>query len=825
MSNVIQARVNRVWRDPKGSSFAIARITHNGHTVAMKGDIGFVEVGQNYEFHLDGPIKEGRDDWGPEAKVRRCVPVYDTSGRDILIQFLVRRAGQINRVLAGRVVDHFGTEELIQILNTDPGRISEVDGIGSIRTDSLSSAWKDHQQEVELLQGAAKIGLDIAPIMLLLDKLRVQSKELDSESQSQIVSQLLLEIRSDPYRYYYTGKSTISNMDGLYYYLSGLNGDTRASSSDLRCEAFVVHAIQELRAKTQSTAFSHADLITAADSALAAHGKFPDRPTASFAVDRALSGGDTLRYVAQHNFDGAVFYGLSKDLANDYTSFSFVQRVIKSRLTDRVVLPNGTQMGPGEFVNLSDHHADLLQSYDVLESACTVQPEFNLSDTQKKAVVYMLVHPFALLLGPPGSGKSAILRRLCDFLDMTACSMALMAPTGKAALRMIQATGRPATTIHKALGMTLEDKPASLEPPASVMIVDEASMLGSGMFGCLCHCVLDYNDQIRNGIKLWLVGDPDQLPSVDAGNVLHDLLHEVGFDEIRVPVVRLTEIFRQAEGSGISLAAQSLRPGVMTHYTVSGNDVEEITGDTNQLVDQALTRAVKMGLHLPGEITSWRQMSSEQLQRLLRRMLVLSPMYANELGVDNLNKSFSLALQPLHGRGYADSSIDIKGLTLGVGDRVLATVNDPAGRYVNGSLGTITKISLEGKSKFAHIAFDDRDLMQNVAQVSDSSTEAAYDPEGAVILPGTSGDLVPGYALSVHKAQGAQADLIVFPVDAKMRKMLSWRLVYTAMTRASKHLMLHSSNHPCLHLVSRTDDTQKRETFLALFGTFEFTLE
>ena len=366
-----------------------------------------------------------------------------------------------------------------------------------------------------------------------------------------------------------------------------------------------------------------------------------------------------------------------------------------------------------------------------------------LAAQQVEAVVTAVTNKVTILTGGPGTGKTTTLRALLDLLDRGRFSAALAAPTGRAAKRLAEATDREAKTVHRLLEYNPgegfgrnEDNPID----ADMIVIDEASMLDLVLTNNLLKAIgLDSH--------LLLVGDIDQLPSVGAGDVLADLI-----DSGVTAVVRLQTIFRQAADSYIIHNAHRINAGQMPQTSAKANDFYIFIKDDPQetadlLVEIVKTRVPhKFGLDAMDDIQ------------------VLAPMYNGAVGVTRLNEVLQAALNPAGGRKIERR---LGGRIFRVGDKVMQTVNNYDKHVYNGDIGRITAL----------------DPIQQVITVNIDGAPTVYDFLEA-------DELIHAYAISVHKSQGAEYPCVVMPVVVQHYMMLQRNLLYTAVTRAKKLVIL-----------------------------------
>jgi exodeoxyribonuclease V alpha subunit len=383
-----------------------------------------------------------------------------------------------------------------------------------------------------------------------------------------------------------------------------------------------------------------------------------------------------------------------------------------------------------------------------LFSRLATEAGLTLNEGQQQAVRTALTRKITVLTGGPGTGKTTAVRTVIRLLEAKGFRHALAAPTGRAAKRLAEATGREAKTIHR----LLEFKPhrgrqfqRNEENPLEVdmAIVDEVSMLDLLLSNQLLKA-------IHPESHLLLVGDADQLPSVGAGSVLKDII-----DSGVVAVVRLDQIFRQEEGSLIVENAHRINRGeipafprnAVDFFLFPAQDAERAADLIVDLVQNRIPR--RFGFDPMGEIQ------------------VLSPLHRGAAGVAELNRRLQVALNP-PAAGKAEHR---RGAHLfRLGDRVMQIRNNYDKEVFNGDMGRI--VSLDPVNQVLVVRMDDRDVAYEFSEVD---------------------ELVQAYAISVHKSQGSEYRAVVVPVLTQHYMMLQRNLLYTAVTRARDLVVLVGS--------------------------------
>lgn len=375
--------------------------------------------------------------------------------------------------------------------------------------------------------------------------------------------------------------------------------------------------------------------------------------------------------------------------------------------------------------------------------AITLQTGIEYDEVQVAAIRQAVNSKVMVLTGGPGTGKTTTTQGIIAALKTMGYSILLAAPTGRAAKRMSEATGMEAKTIHRLLEYNPADgyKRNDENPlEGDVLIVDECSMIDILLMNNLVKA-------LPETMHLILVGDIDQLPSVGAGNVLRDII-----DSERVPVVRLTHIFRQAQTSRIVMSAHAINEGKFPDIS-NGKDTDFffIKNDDADAVATAIVDLVKnrlpKGYHMP-----------------LSKIQVLTPMQRGVVGSANLNLILQEALNP------TKEGLSRGGYNFRKGDRVMQIRNNYDKEVFNGDLGYIESVNQEDRTLMVN--FEERLVEYEVSELDELSL---------------------AYATTIHKAQGSEYPIVVMPVLMKHYVMLQRNLIYTGITRAKKVCVLIGS--------------------------------
>ncbi|QRN84577.1 ATP-dependent RecD-like DNA helicase (plasmid) [Chloroflexota bacterium] len=593
--------------------------------------------------------------------------------------------------MAHRIVQYFKTETL-EVIEKDSWRLREVPGIGPDRMEKIITAWEAQKQ--------------VNAIMIFLHSHKITTN-LAVKIFKTYGNDALAVLRENPYRLeqdiYGVGFKTADRIARDL----GLPADHPS-----RIEAGIAYVLE------QSQSDGHVFLPEAL---------LQEKATDLLGVDSGLFYGGVERLINEERIqrEPVVLKEGESDAetvdAIYLRAFLKAEKGVAARLRALLAVPVPTRQG--QFNLASD----------------------TLSEEQLTALEHTLQSPVSVLTGGPGTGKTTCMRALIELLEGWGVRYALASPTGRAAKRLTETTGRPASTIHRLLGYSpeggfrhYEKNPLAIE----FLVVDEASMLDL----LLTHQLLR---ALKPGTQVLLVGDVDQLPSVGAGDVLRDIIRS-GV----VPVSRLRTIYRQAGDSAIITNAHRINQGQMPEF--SGSELGDFFLFPADSADKAAEWVVDLVAHRVPTTFDLNAMTDVQ---------VLSPMYRGAAGVDALNQKLQATLNP-----PAKDKIEQKlaGGTFRVGDKVMQIRNNYDKDVYNGDIGLLTSINR---------------IDHTLTVRMDEMREVVYDFTEA-------DELVLAYAVSVHKAQGSEFPAVVMPVLTQHYVMLQRNLLYTGVTRAAQRCVL-----------------------------------
>ena len=398
---------------------------------------------------------------------------------------------------------------------------------------------------------------------------------------------------------------------------------------------------------------------------------------------------------------------------------------------------------------------------------------YALNKEQKDAINSALNYNFSVITGGPGTGKTTIIKAITKLYkhiyNLTNAelskSLVLLAPTGRASKRMSEQAGFPSYTIHRFLKWQKESNTFMInednKSDAKAVIIDEASMVDEEL---LYNLFLGLNETC----KIIMIGDYNQLPSVGAGQVLKDIIESQS-----VKVTYLEKLYRQDEASNINFFARDIIKGsIATDLFNTNDDLTFIECDENSLKDR-----------LNEFLMTYKDVSIYDLQ-------VLAPMYKGDNGIDNLNEYCKKILNTKKLKG----EITVNSVNFKEGDKVIGLVNNLDDNVFNGDIGEIIRVIGQGKKEIVC------DFDGNIARYESSNFD----------------DIRLGYVISIHKAQGSEFDIVILPILKSYNYMLYRKLIYTAVTRAKKKLIIIGELE-ALNKAIQTNRDENRKTLLKKF--------
>ncbi len=640
----------------------------------------------------------------------------------------------IGPMMAERMVAHFGVE-ILTIIEEQPGRLVEVHGLGPKRTRRIAEAWEEQKAIKEVMVFLSEVGV---------------STSIAARIYKRYAEDSISVVRSEPYR-------LASEVWGIGF----KTADTIAQAvgiphdSPERIKAGLQYTLSQA-ADNGHCYLPEPDLIRDAAKILEIDQQWIDPCLDELAAEEGV-----VREPVPARADVT-----SGSVAAVYlVPFHRAERSLAA--------------GIRHLLNASQERLPAFAAVDWQKALGWLRNRTgqHLAAGQQEAVKLALTNKVAVLTGGPGCGKSFTIRSVVELATAKKASLVLVAPTGRAAKRLAELTGHEASTVHRLLelqpgGDPRYDRDHPLD--ADLVVVDECSMMDVILANKLIKAVPE-------GAHLLLVGDVDQLPSVGAGEVLRDLL-----TANTIPRVRLTQIFRQAQQSGVVLNAHRINHGQPPQLT-GYRDFYWFTCDP----------AAESGLH-PAEETAKlvidivaRRIPAKFGLDPVRDVQVLTPMHRGPAGAGTLNALLQDALTPQRDgtpeKRYGDR-------VFRVGDKVIQLRNDytkgKAGVF-NGTVGTVIGMSLQE---------------QTLAVLTDEDEQIDYDFAEL-------DELAHAYAITIHRSQGSEYPAVVVPLTTSSWMMLQRNLLYTGVTRAKQLIVLVGSRRALAQAV-RTPGAGRRHTAL-----------
>ncbi|GAA4584917.1 ATP-dependent RecD-like DNA helicase [Planotetraspora phitsanulokensis] len=719
---VLEAVLERITYANEETGYTIARVaTERGgnELLTVVGPLLGAQVGESLRL-------TGR--WGSHPRYGRQFEVWSyTTVLPATIQGIQRYLGSglikgIGPKMAERIVDHFGTDTL-RVIEEEPARLVEVPGLGPKRTKMIGAAWEEQKIIKEVMIFLQGVGVSTSIAVRIFKQYGDESIDV---------------VRKEPYR---------------------------------------------LADDVWGIGFKTADTIA---QAVGIPHDSPERVKAGLRYTLSQAADDGHCYLPAPNLVADAVKIL--EVAPDLTSTCLDELVAEEGVV-REEVPVGEGSVPAVYL-VPFHRAELSlagtlrgllgSGHDRLKAFADVdwpaaldwlrgRTGSELAPEQAQAVRLALTEKVAVLTGGPGCGKSFTVRSVVTLARAKRAKVILAAPTGRAAKRLAELTGHEATTVHRLLqlrpgGDATFDRDNPLD--ADLVVVDEASMLDLLLANKLAKAVAP-------GAHLLFVGDVDQLPSVGAGEVLRDLLAAP-----EIPRVRLTQIFRQAQESGVVVNAHRVNTGQSPlvrdfpdFFLFPCEEPEEIASLTVDVVARRIP--AKFGLNPRRDVQ------------------VLAPMHRGAAGAGALNIALQEALTPSR-EGMPERRYG--GRVFRVGDKVTQLRNNydkGAAGVFNGTVGVVTGMSPE-ESKLTVLTDED----ENVDYSFDELDELAH-----------------AYAVSIHRSQGSEYPAVVIPLATSAWMMLQRNLLYTAITRAKKLVVIVGSRRALAQAV-RTKGAGRRHTGL-----------
>ena len=687
-TEVLAGLVERVTFHSTESGFCVLRVKARGHRelVTTTGHAAMISAGE--WVTASGEWINDRTH-GLQFRARFLKTSAPTSLDGIekyLGSGMIRGIGP---VYAKRMVKMFG-KDVFDLIEAEPARLREVEGIGPKRADKITSAWADQKVISEIMVFLHSHAVGTARAVRIFKTYGVDSVQVMSEN---------------PYR-------LARDIRGIGFRTADLIAEKLGieKTAMIRVRAGISYAL------TEAMGNGHCGL--------------PREELIPLAI-KLLEVPDDLIHtaIALEMSEGTVTVDTVGDMPCVFLSGLYhAEKGVADRLQNLIAGP----------LPWPDIDAD--KAIPWIEK----KTELTLGETQAEAIQLALRSKVMVITGGPGVGKTTIVNSILQILAAKAVKLLLCAPTGRAAKRMKEATGMEAKTIHR----MLEIDPKSFgfkrneESPldCDLLVIDESSMVDVSLMHALLKAVPDH-------AALLIVGDIDQLPSVGPGQVLADVIGSGA-----IPVVRLTEVFRQAAQSKIITSAHRINQGQLPDLTKPDGESDFYFVPAED-PDQAVTRILDM---VKNRIPKRFGLDP------IRDIQVLCPMNRGGVGARSLNIELQATLNP-----SGDNNVERFGSTFAPGDKVMQIENDYDKEVYNGDIGYVEGVDL-----------------------NEGELTASFDGRTVTYLFGELDTLVLAYAATIHKSQGSEYPAVVIPVLTQHYAMLQRNLLYTGITRGKRLVVI-----------------------------------
>lgn len=678
-------------------------------TITVTGS--FINPNTEDTYVLEGSYIE-HPRYGFQLKVNNYEKTMPTD-EDALIEFLssklIKGCGEKT---AKNIVDHFGSDA-INIIKEDPNRLYEIKGIKETTINKIYSSICSYTNADETLVYLKKLGFGINECSLLFNKYGDGIKEIINDSFYSLLDLV-----------------DFNKLDNIY--VNNFN-----PKSDERALACIIESVKSLDISTGDTYHYKDDIYTSFINKFRFDldkSKF-DKYLAKLIKDEDLIAEEDKIYLNTSYDDECIIanklFRISKNGIQDKISFSMLENDIK---TSNIIY----------------------------------------NDDQRNAIKTALNNPITIISGGPGVGKTtiinAIVRSYMTFYHITNMDalnkIALLAPTGRAAKKLAGSTLMPAYTIHRFLRWNKETDDFQVNEynpnMHQLVIVDEVSMLDNHLFASLLK-------GLTSAIKLVLVGDVFQLPSVGPGQILFDLINSDCF-----PFIFLKQIYRQSENSYIPYLARDIKAKDITDNLFERKD-------DYSFIDVDIQN-IKATIRKICEKTKEKNISESDIQ-------ILAPMYKGENGIDNLNYIMQDFFNP---KDESKKEITYGYVTYRENDKVLQQINNPDCNVFNGDIGFIKKIE-KVKDK----------VTKDVITIDFDGNMVEYNKEDLSMIK-------HAYAITIHKSQGSEFPHVIMPICHSYNKMLYNKLIYTGVSRAKKSLIVLGEKDSFINAINNDYSTNRQ---------------
>lgn len=724
MAEYLNGIVEAIVFKSEDTGYVVSKINLEKEIINAVGIVPFMKEGQNVKLKGEWVIHK---QFGKQFNIEEYEEILPDSIKGIERYLSTGIVKGIGPITAKRLVERF-KEKTLEVLDNDIDKIKGVEGIGQKKFEIIKESYNEQKELKDIILYFQGHGMTTNQCIKVYKAFGANARDI---------------VANNPY-------ILSDEITGIGF----ITADRIAKSigieptSQFRIQSGIIYILNQF-SSSGNTYMPKDELVKETIKLLGATNELVDGALYNLTVDSR---------VKVEKIDGveSVFA-----LPYYYCELGVTNRIITLSLE-----------------NFRSINADVEFEVGVFEK----KNNMKFADSQKEAIVGAFENGIEIITGGPGTGKTTIIKAIIEIYENNNMKVVLGAPTGRAAKRMSESTGREAKTIHRLLEMGVNDdgksyyKRGENEPlEADVIIIDEASMIDVMLMNSLLKA-------IKLGTRLIIVGDVDQLPSVGAGNVLKDLI-ESNF----IKVVRLRDIFRQGQESLIVVNAHKINNGEMPvlnrrdgdFFFENKEDVNEILRTIIDLINR----------RLPNYNKKWDN---------FRDIQILTPTRKGALGVQNLNNQLQEVLNP---KAKNKKEKELKEVIFREGDKVMQTKNNYSLKWVringdgdnegvgvfNGDMGYIESINDEEK---------------NITVIFDDERRVVYD---YVYLD----ELELAYAITIHKSQGSEFKVIITPAFMGSPFLMNKNLLYTAITRAKELVVVVGLPKALQYMVTNTRSVER----------------
>ena len=721
---ILEGLVEAIIFKSDDSGYIVAKITANKELVTIVGIMPLIKEGQQIEVKGNWI---NHKQFGRQFNVAEYKEVLPTSAREIEKYLSTGIIHGIGPVTAKKIVKAFGVETL-DILDNDIERLREVEGIGEKKFNIIYESYLESRELKDIIMFFQNHGVTINQCLKIYKKFGPDSIDI---------------VSNNPY-------VLNDEISGIGF----LTSDRIAKSlgiepqSDFRVQSGIRYVLNNFSG-LGNTYMPKDKLIEQCQKVLM--------------VDKEL---------IEVNIYNSVLEGKVKvEKINDIEAvYALPYYFCELGVTNKII-------------TLSIEKFQTINS-DVLFEISSFENKHNIkfADSQKDAILGAFENGIEIITGGPGTGKTTIIKCIIEIYENNGMKVLLVAPTGRAAKRMTESTGREAKTIHRLLEMGVSEDENSFfgrgegEPlEGDVIIIDEASMIDIMLMNSLLKA-------IKLGTRVIIVGDVDQLPSVGPGNVLRDLINS-NF----IKVVRLNEIFRQGKESMIILNAHRINNGELPYLNKKDGDFFFDNRENNESILQTILDLVNR--RIPMFNSKWNKVKDIQ---------ILSPTRKGILGIENLNNELQAILNP---PDKYKKERKFKDFIFRVGDKVMQTKNNYSLKW--------NRIGGYGDNEGVGIFNGDMGFIESIDEENNTIT-VIFDDERRIVYDNVYvEELELAYAITIHKSQGSEFKVVIIPTFMGSAFLMNRNILYTGITRAKELVVVVGSQKALKYMVDNTNSMER----------------